>query len=423
MADQAASSLSNILVAVIVARSFDSPEPFAAFGVAMVAYQLMLSGIRSVTGEPFLSLYSPAGPTQRRRLQADLCGTVLFISVLCSLVVLAVSAVIGGLSGSALQALAFVFPLVVLQDAWRYVFIIDRPYAALAIDLIWLVAAIVALHAMPAGARVGSFVLVWGLSGGLGGVIGIGLGWGLPLRLHPWRWLIDHWVISARYLGDFVTARAVSELAINALTAISGLAAFGAVRATQIFYGPINTLHGAVSLAVVPEGARSRDRPEHIRRLCVAVAIGTIALGIVATIAGVLLPDRIGEAAFGPTWDRAEGLLLPMGLAMIPGALVSAAVVGMQSLADSKRRLAAQLQAAPGQLICPLAGAFINGAVGFLIGLAVGRVISATLWTRMLRRALADANAAVEARNNGSGDLSVDQVALAAASVDRAVLA
>jgi hypothetical protein len=97
--------------------------------------------------------------------------------------------------------------------------------------------------------------------------------------------------------------------------------------------------------------------------------------------------------------------------------------VGMQSLADSKRRLAAQLQAAPGQLICPLAGALINGAVGFVIGLAIGRVISATLWTRMLRKALADANAAIEAKNNGSGDLSVDQVALAAASVDRAVLA
>ena len=72
VADQGVLSLTNIFVALLVARSFEAAEPFGAFGLAMVCHQLILGGTRAVVGEPLLSLYTETGPTVRRRLLPDL---------------------------------------------------------------------------------------------------------------------------------------------------------------------------------------------------------------------------------------------------------------------------------------------------------------------------------------------------------------
>jgi hypothetical protein len=57
LADQGISTLSNVVVAVIVARSLPS-DGFGAFGVATVAYLLVAGAGRALLGEPLLSRYS-----------------------------------------------------------------------------------------------------------------------------------------------------------------------------------------------------------------------------------------------------------------------------------------------------------------------------------------------------------------------------
>jgi hypothetical protein len=111
MSDQAVSSLSNILAAVLVARAFDSPEPFGAFGLAIVVYQLVLGVNRALVGEPLLSLYSHRDAAERDRVVPDLHGTSLGIALVASAGLAAISAALGGMAVSALLALAWVLPL------------------------------------------------------------------------------------------------------------------------------------------------------------------------------------------------------------------------------------------------------------------------------------------------------------------------
>lgn len=390
MTDQGASSLSNIVVAILVARSFDAPEPFGAFSLAMIAYQLSLGVVRSVVGEALLSLYSTESASVRRGQVADLVGATLSTSLLGSAVLWALSIPLGGLSGAALAGLAVVLPLVLLQDTWRFVFVIDRPGATLALDLVWLGAVVVALGFAPHAAGVTWYVVVWGLTGGLGAILGFVLNGGPYTGLHPWRWLVQHRSVTSRFLGETFTARALFQLQMSGLGAIAGLDALGAVRAAQLFYGPLNTLNAGVYLAVVPEGAVVRDQPQRLRRKLVVVCLGLATVGAAWMLVGLMFPTSWGRALFGTTWQAADDLMFPMGLVTIFAALMLGGLLGLRSLADAKRSLRARLKATPWLAVCPLAGAALSGALGFTIGAAMGTAIAAAIWWSTFESALED---------------------------------
>jgi MFS family permease len=418
LADQAASSLSNIVVFILVARSFDHLDPIGAFGLAMVAYQLALGVVRSLAGETLLSLHSSAPRRERDGLLADLLGATLLMSLISSVLVAGVAGWMGGLSGSALLAVAVVLPLVMVQDLWRWVFIVDRPKAALAIDLVWLVSVSAVMALAPDDATVSWFVIAWGATGGLAGGIAMVLGGGWHGRPHPWRWLVATRRTGSRYLGDFVVARGVSEIALSGLGAIAGLGALGAAKASLVYYGVLNTLHNGASLALIPEGARLRSSPERLRTVLV-LASGFMALLAAAwMIAGHLIPDAWGEAAFGVAWDEGRRLLLPMGLAMVGGSLASGANIGLRSLGDSRRILRTRLHTAPLHVACPLLGAVAGGVVGFTIGFAFAKLaLAAVSWSAFLE-SLQDQEASARAgvgdgtrpsSNMGTPDVSGDR--------------
>jgi hypothetical protein len=400
VADQAVSALSNTLVAVLVARSATAAG-FGAFSLAMVASQLVVGGVRALVGEPLLSLYSAERPSVRRRLEADLQGSTLFLGAISAVVLVVISSVIGGISGAALLSLAAVLVPILVQDAWRYVFIVDRPAAALGIDLVWLGVVMVALPLAPDHVTVTWYVIAWGLAGGLGGLVGLALGWGLPSWPHPWQWLVAHKQVGWRYFGEFVTARASSQLVLTGVGAFAGLAALGAAKASFVYYGILNTLHTGIYLAVVPEGTRRRDRPAELHRMLTVVSAGLVVVAVAWMVAGVLLPDAWGRQLFGATWDEAEDLMVPMGLAMVLGGVASGGLLGLRSLADAQRSLRARLWSTPWLVVCPLVGAAWGGAAGFAAGFALGRLPVSVIWWRAFRASLDDAARGVEAAPGG----------------------
>lgn len=397
LADQAASALSNTLLAMLVARQVGVSE-FGAFSLAVVASQLVMSGIRSVVGEPLLSLYSGETPDVRRRLMVDMHGTTLFLGGLASAALWAISVAIGGVAGASLLALAFVLPLMLFQDAWRFAFIIDRPGAALAIDTVWLVGLVAALPLAPHDADVKWFVIAWGVTGGLGGALGVILGGRLPGRPHPWQWLVEHRETSWRFFTEFMTARASSQLVLTALGVIAGLAALGAAKASFVYFGLLNTLHTGLYLAVVPEGARKRDHPAALRKMLVVVSGGLVVVALVWMLAGLVMPDRLGHQLFGETWDEARDLMLPMGVAMVFGGISSGGLLGLRSLGDSRRSLRARLHSTLWLVLLPLAGALVGDAAGFAVGFAIGRVAAAFIWWDAFGAALRDAARGVRAK-------------------------
>lgn len=390
MSDQAASSLSNVLIFILVARSFDSVEAVGAFSAAMIGYQLVLGSTRSFVGKLFLSLYSHVSPRSRDELTDDLLGATIFIASVAATSVAAVALVLGGMLGSALLALALVLPAVLLQDTWRFAFVVDRPGAALTVDLVWLAVVVAAFPFRPDGMAVGGYIVLWGVGGGLGAVAGWILSRHRPRQVRPLRWLLENRADGLRFFGEFGTARAANHVVTSGLGLLVGLGALGAVRASQTYYGPHNTLHGGIYLAVVPEGAQLRDQPHRLQRMLMIVSVGLAIVAGLWMVAGLVLPDSLGRSLLGVTWEDARPLLLPMGLGTMASAVMSGGLLGLRSLADTRRSLRARLRSTPFEVACPLIGAVMGGAVGFAVGFAAARVASAVIWWMALRQALTD---------------------------------
>jgi hypothetical protein len=379
LADQAASSLSNVVVTILVAGR-SSSTIFGYFALTLVGYQLAMGAIRSVAGEPLLALYADQGPTSRRRIVSDVQGATLFLSTLCSGVLVVLSVVVGGGASGSFLALAIVLPFVLVQDTWRFLFVIDRPAAALAIDLVWLIGVLFALLLVPAGSGAGYYVFAWGISGALGAVLGTVLGWGLPSWPHPWKWIVQNREMCWRYFTEFATAQGASQANFAGLAAISGAAALGAARAAWVVYGVLVVMHSSLYMMLVPEGARERDRPDRLRRMFFLASLASMALSAVWMVAGLLAPTAWGVRLFGETWHKAQHLLLPMGITMIAGGALSGGILGLRAWADPRQSLRARLRAAPFDILCPLIGAILGDAKGFVLGLAVSNITAATIW-------------------------------------------
>lgn len=389
LADQAASSLSNVVVAVLVARSFpEETGPFAAFGLAMLVFQFLVGCVRGLLFEPALALYPDRSQPDRRRIVPGYLGATLLVGAVLGTGLAGLAVSVGGMAGSALLALAVVVPLVLVQDAWRYLFMVDRPGAALAVDLVWLATSCAAIVVVPDGPPVSRYVLAWGAGGAAGAMVATVLGRRALGRLRWWSYIHEHRELGWRFLTEYVTAQAGSYAALFASGSLLGLSAYGALRAGNLYLGPLLTLQAAVILAALPEAARLRDDPGRLRRLVVGASVVVAVPTLVWTTVGMLLPESLGRSVAGPTWSETREVLVPMGLAQVAMSVVAAALVGVRAL-DGTKGLGAQLRSVPFQLACPLAGALVGDLVGFGIGMVVGQSIAAGFWWRTFRRLLA----------------------------------
>ncbi len=384
-ADQAASSLSNVVVAVLVARSFPGvTEPFAAFGLALMVFQFLVGCVRALVFEPVLALYSDRTQGDRDALVPGYLGSTLTVGAAVAAMVALASVVVGGMAGSALLALALVMPLVLVQDAWRYLFIVDRAGVALAIDLVWLAASCAAIVVIPGDVGVAWYVVAWGAGGALGAVIATMVGRRALGRLRAWAHVVEHRELGLRFLGEVVTSQA-GHYALLSCGWILGLNAYGAVRAANFFFGPLMTLNAGIVMAMLPEATRLRGHPHRFARVIYGATALTCAATVGWTVVGLVLPESVGRAFFGVTWLRAQDVLLPMGAAVVGMGIVASTLVGVRAL-DGTKGLGARLRSIPFQVGCPIAGAFIGGLTGFAVGMAVGMAVSAAIWSNTFRR-------------------------------------
>jgi O-antigen/teichoic acid export membrane protein len=382
MADQGASSLSNIVVGILAARAL-SAEAFGAFGVAWLAYYVAIGACRALVGEPLLSRYSHEPGERRAQRLSLLLGATVTVAVVAAVAAATASVLLDGASSAALLAFAAVVPVVLLQDAWRYVYVIDRAGMALAIDAAWLATVCIVLSLAPPGASAAWFVLAWGLSAAPAVLLAAAVDrQSLTWRWRPLSWLADERDTASRFFGEYVSAQAGQQATLAAVGGIAGLAALGAVRSAQILYGPLNTLHMGVYLAVVPDGVRTRSDPRRLRRLAVRATALVVAAAIAWTLVALAVPDSLGRWLFGATWAEGQDLVVPMGLAMIAGSAATGGFAGVRSLGDGRASLRARLTSLPGEFLLPVIGTVLGGAVGFALGFAAARAVTAVVWWR-----------------------------------------
>ncbi|MEV7420244.1 hypothetical protein [Streptomyces sp. NPDC089919] len=379
--DQAASSLTNILVLVLAAR-LSSADGFAAFSMVYVAFSVLLGANMAYVGQTVV--------LERGAGLGAVCRSAVAFTGLGSLVAGALLAVAGlvlaGPSGGAFLALGAVLPLVLCQDGLRYCFsALRQPQRALAADTLRLACVLGALLPQPHGTGPGRLVLVWGLSA----VPALALGlWllrpfvaGARADVRPY---LRRGHLGQRFLVEFAVGNGSSQLAVFGLGVVATPLAVGALRGATTLFGPLNVLFNSANAFGPPLLGRFRGKR--------AVVRATAALGGVLALVGAgwgavlyALPDRLGRQLLGATWSSAAALLPATGAQYAVMGLGTCALLTLRVLSP-KATLSVQVVFSVLSVAFLLAGYVLWGAAGAAWGLALGSALkAAAAWSRVAR--------------------------------------
>ncbi|MFF4607556.1 hypothetical protein ACFY12_33075 [Streptomyces sp. NPDC001339] len=389
LADQAASSLSNFVVGIYVARSL-GVAAFGVFSLAWVTYGVVLNVSRGLATDPLVVRFSGVPAASWRAAVARSSGTALGLGAALGAACLVVGPALGDRVGPAFACLGVVLPALLLQDAWRYAFFAaGTGRKAFVNDLVWGVALV---PAMVVAARVGSvaaFVLAWGASAAVAAGYGC-LQSGIRPRMPQARgWLREQRDLGYRYLVENVALSGASQLRAYGLGAIVGVGAVGAVRGAELLLGPFLAVLMGLSLVTVPEAARVlRQAPHRLGRFCLLLGGGQVAAALLWGAALLLIPDRLGELVLGGVWHSASQLIVPVTLGVAGAGLGTGAAAGLRALAAARRSLRCQLFASACYVGGGLGGAAVAGTVGSAWGVAAATVSGSAVWWLNLRSAL-----------------------------------
>ena len=346
VADQALSSLVNLLAGVAVARA-GTPREFGAFALALTVYWLALGANRALCAEPFIVRHSSMGAAARPELQAA-AGTAVALGCLSSLGCLGAGVLAEGSLRTSLVALAPVLPLLLVQDFARSAsFATRRPVVAFTTDAAWLGGFVVAWAILSATgtASLATLTVSWGFAAGLaaiGSLVRLGF---FPRVERAPGWLRKHRDIAPSFLLEYVALTLSVQLSLLAVGAISGLRDVGAMRGAQLLYGPWQVLLMGTGLFALPEAMRllgERGPRGLIRFSAVIGAVlmaGAIGWGIVLSF----LPDSLGRQVLGTSWPGADELVLLTGLSIGATSAIAGASLGLRALTAVRRSVPTRL--------------------------------------------------------------------------------
>ncbi|QNS03438.1 MATE family efflux transporter [Streptomyces xanthii] len=389
LADQAASSLSNFVVGVYVARSL-GVTAFGVFSLAWVTYGVVLNVSRGLATDPLVVRFSAVPQAAWRGAVARSTGTALGVGVIIGAVCLAVGLALGGRVGTAFACLGVVMPGLLLQDAWRFSFFAaGAGRKAFVNDLVWGAALVPAMVVADRVGGVGAFVVAWGASAAVAASYGVVQS---GIRPRPGRaraWLREQRDLGYRYLVENVSLSGASQLRAYGLGVIVGVGAVGAVRGAELLLGPFLAVLMGLSLVTVPEAARVlRGAPHRLGRFCLLLGGGQAGAALLWGGALLLMPDRVGELVLGHVWESASPLVVPVTLAVAGAGLGTGAAAGLRALGAARRSLRCQLFASLCYVTGGLGGAAAGGTVGSAWGVAAATLSGSAVWWLHLRSAL-----------------------------------
>ena len=103
----------------------------------------------------------------------------------------------------------------------------------------------------------------------------------------------------------------------------------------------------------------------------------------------ILLPEAIGEALLGATWEGAQSVMFPMAFAMAGSGIAIGASIGLRAMLENRRATKARVIISILSVGAAIGGAAIGGAAGAAWGIAVISLLSGAVWWLELNRAIA----------------------------------
>jgi O-antigen/teichoic acid export membrane protein len=384
VADQAMSSLTNFAVNIYIARSLGAVS-YGAFSLAYVTYSFALNASRGLATDPLLTRFSGVDVRRWRWAVSSCTGTAFATGVVTGAGVLAAAALMHGSVRGAFIALGLTLPGLLLQDSWRFSFFAaGRGFHALLNDTIWaavLVPSLVILK-RTGHSSVFWFVLAWGLAAAAGAIAGPLQSGVMPRLSRLPAWISAQRDLGPRYLLEGTANSLSTQLRNYSVGLLLGLAALGYVQGASTLMGPFMVIFFGMGLVTLPEAARVlRRSPKHLPVFCMLVSGGLAVAGLMwVVVLLVFLPMGLGHLMLGSLWRPTYPLVLPLGISIVGGCISAGAGAGLHALGASKRSLRAMVQSSALYVICGIAGARLDGAIGTMDGAAISGLIGAALF-------------------------------------------
>ena len=374
---QLVGSATNFVALLLMARAGDAGE-FGTVAIAFSLYLIALAVVRAVVAEPLLIRHQLDDELFRSRLAS---WAALSIALPAACVVAIVGVVAGSAAFTPILTLAACLPPLIWQDTQRYQrFAMRRPEFVIAYDASWLGLFLVGYMIFGAGSRGPAAVWAsWCISGGLVGLALLIRHPRVPSARAAFGWLRSHWDLSLPLLAESATVAITGNVALLILVAISGSSATGAIRATTSLFGGLTILYLGLSSALIGYAQRSDGSRRRIQLWSTAVMV---VAAIAITLVLVAVPDDLGTKLLGETWLPVSLLLVPFGFAMTMSVSSTGAQIGLRAQGRAGAIYRARLLSSPFALALPIAGAVIDDAVGFCIGLGLASAIASVLLWR-----------------------------------------
>lgn len=380
--DQGLSTGTNLFISLIAAKVL-SVHDFGTFGVVYLVAVAVVGAARATLGGTIIIFQSDAARDHGRQP----FGVALATGLVTGAGVAAFALIGGGELRLPMLALAVTLPGMLVQDVGRMVEFAElQPVKALVLDVIWAVVMVGALVGVGPFARLtpAILVLIWGGSGTASALWTL---WVHGRRVPPptVAWLRHTWHFAWRYLVVFASTLGVFQVTTLFLGVVSGVSAVAAVQAVQIIFGAIQNLATGLMVAFVPDTTADTPLRDQRKRL-VGMSIVLTVVGLTITGVALLLPDAVGEAFLGDSWEAARPLLVPAGLSAALFGVTSGAVIGLRAARAAHESLIVGLQMCAFQLVIPAAGALLGDESGYMWALAITWVLGTVLWWRCYRR-------------------------------------
>ena len=380
--DQGVSSLTNFVIALVVARAVGLRE-FGAFSLAFTLYVFFLWGSRSLATEAFVVRLTAASPTDQRAAARQVSGTALAIGAVLAAAGALAGAVDRSSTGRVLMVMALSMPGLLVQDVYRYVlFVAGKPRSAAVNDVLWLTvqSALVLVLVVAGQARGVPLVAAFGLSAGVSAVVG-GLQTGVvPRPRAGWRWVHANRDLAVPFVLELLAITGMIQLALVAVAVILGVAAVGQLRAAMLLLGPLTVVFLGLFVIGVPEAVRLRQRSRSAFLTAIlGLGVGMPLVAFLWTAGLLLVPDHVGLDVLRANWTAARQVLVPVAVLTAGHSCALAAIVGLRALGAARQSLRARLWGAPVFLGGGVIGAWAGGAYGAGVGLAVGAWLDAVV--------------------------------------------
>ncbi len=301
--DQALSSLTNLVPALLIAGR-GSASDFANIAIVLLAVNLSLGLVRSLTGEITVAQSGDAAQSLPKTEYTS--GAALLVGLACAAALAALGLLLGASSaiGEPLLFAAATVPFIAVQDQFRYANLASgKGQVACASDGLWLLL-LVAGAALSSQASWQSAATKWAVAGAIAGAITAAWQRTAPNPLGGGRWLRENLPRGRTFGVEYMSVAGASTTALLLVGAVAPTGVIAAIRGLQLAAAPIAIALGGLSVTMPRALARHGTLTRLGSTTRLATLFSTVAAAGGATIAIAL--GFSGSRFLGSTWPYVE---------------------------------------------------------------------------------------------------------------------